>query len=202
MLHLLQTSQKNHSAEPKFCMTKPRKMSCSRTCNTRGFTAKKRKPYIQKKKVTASYFSQKPTTKFQKYCSVISVGLDPIQSRKSYRTLIKMYENSTQTKLKSYTQTARESKILKNLLKTIIKKLNGRLTIILSFHKMTFSPLRGKQNLVDIYFTFLSYILSPTQLILMKVTHRDRIQLSSRAPIFMIQTMVKIGKFAPFLTHL
>ena len=42
----------------------------------------------------------------------------------------------------------------------------------------------------------------PTQLILMKVTHRDQIPLLSHVPIFMIQAMVRTGKRAPFLTHL
>ena len=55
--------------------------------------------------------------------------------------------------------------------------------------------------MVDTYLTFLSYIPIPTQLILMKVTHRDRILLVSRAPNFMIQAMVKIEKLAPLLTH-
>ena len=35
--------QKNYYAEPKSCMTKPRKMSCSLTSNTRGVTTKKKK---------------------------------------------------------------------------------------------------------------------------------------------------------------
>ena len=41
-----------------------------------------------------------------------------------------------------------------------------------------------------------------TQLILMKVTHRDQILLLSHAPLFMIQAMVKTGKLAPLLTQL
>ena len=87
-------------------------------------------------------------------------------------------------------------------LKTIIRKLHGRLTIISLSHKMTYTQLHGKQNLVDTYLISLSYTLTQTQLILMIVTHRDQILLLSHVPIFMIQTMVKTGKHAPFLTHL
>ena len=55
---------------------------------------------------------------------------------------------------------------------------------------------------MDTYLTFLLYILILTQLILMKVTHKDQILLLSHVPIFMIQPMFKIGKLAPLLTHL
>ena len=51
-----------------------------------------------------------------------------------------MCENLTVTKLKSYTEFASESTTLKNLLKTTIKKLNGKLTIISLFHKMIYTP--------------------------------------------------------------
>ena len=44
-------------------------------------------------------------------------------------------------------------------------------------HKMIHTTLHGKRNLVDTYLTFLSYILTLTQSILMKVTHRDQILL-------------------------
>ena len=44
--HLQQTLQNNYSAEPKFSMTKPRKMSCSRTSNTRCITTKKQKLHL------------------------------------------------------------------------------------------------------------------------------------------------------------
>ena len=88
------------------------------------------------------------------------------------------------------------------LLKTSISKLNGKLTIISLIHKMVYTPLHGKWNLVGTYLTFLSYIRILTQLILMKATRRDQILLLSRAPIFMIQTMVETGELAPFLTHL
>ena len=47
-----------------------------------------------------------------------------------------------------------ESTILKNLLKTFIRKLNGRLTIIFLFRKMIYTPLHGKWNLEDTYLTF------------------------------------------------
>ena len=85
--------------------------------------------------------------------------------------------------------------------KTTLRKINGRLTIISFSHKI-YTQLHGKRNLVDTYLTFLSYILILTQLILMKVTHRDQILLLSRVPIFMGQAMVKIGKYAPFLNNL
>ena len=89
----------------------------------------------------------------------------------------------------------------KNLPKTIIRKLNDRLTIISSFHKMIYTQLHGKRNLVDTYLTFLSDILLLTQLILKKVTHRDKILLLSHVLIFMIQATVKTGTLAPLLTH-
>ena len=113
-----------------------------------------------------------------------------------------MSENSIQTKLKSYTESASENIILKNPLKTTIRKPNGRLAIISLFHKMIHTQLHGKRNLGDTYLTFLSYILILTQMILMKVTRRDQILLLSHVPILMIQAMVKTGKLARFLTHL
>ena len=57
-------------------------------------------------------------------------------------------------KLKSYTESASENIILKNLLKTIIRKLNGRLTIISLFHKMIYTPFHGRRNLLETYLTF------------------------------------------------
>ena len=63
--------------KPKSYMTKPRKMSCSLISNTKGIMTKKQKLHFQKRKVTATYCSQKPTTKGQKYRSVTSVGLVP-----------------------------------------------------------------------------------------------------------------------------
>ena len=111
-------------------------------------------------------------------------------------------ENLIQTKLKSYTESASETIILKNLLKTTIRKPNGRLTIIPLSHKMIYTQLHEKRNLVDTYMTFLSYILILTQLILMKVTHEDQILLLSHVPIFKIQAMVKTGKLSPFVTYL
>ena len=91
---------------------------------------------------------------------------------------------------------------INNPLKTIIRKLHGRLTIISLSHKMTHTQLHGKQNLVDTYLISLSYTLTLTQLILMIVTHRDQLLLLSHIPIFLIQTMVKTVKHTPFLTHL
>ena len=105
------------------------------------------------------------------------------------------------TKLKSYTESASKNTVLKNFLMTAIRKPNGRLMIVLLFHKMIYTPLQGKQNLVDTYLTFLSYILIPMQLILMNVKHRDKILLLSHAPIFMIQVTLITGKPAPLLTH-
>ena len=49
---------------------------------------------------------------------------------------------------------------------------------------------------------FLLSILTLTNVILMKVTHRDQLPLMFCAPIFMTQAMVKTGKFNPLLTHL
>ena len=87
-------------------------------------------------------------------------------------------------------------------LKTTIRKLNGRLTRISLSHKMIYTQLHGKRNLVDTYLIFLSYIPTLTQLILMIVTHSDQILFLSHVLIFMIQAMVKTRKYAPFLTHL
>ena len=50
--------------------------------------------------------------------------------------------------------------------------------------------------------TFLSKILTLTQLMLMKVTHKDQILLFSRVLFFMIQETVKIGKLVPLSTQL
>ena len=68
--------------------------------------------------------------------------------------------------------------------------------------KMIFTPLHGKRNLEDTCLTFTTNILTPTQLILIKVTDRDQILLLSCTPIFMTQAMVKTGTSAPPLTHL
>ena len=131
-----------------------------------------------------------------------SVGLDPTLQKKSYRTIITLSEKSIQTKRESCTEPASESITLKNPLKTTIRKPNGRLTIVSLFHKMIYTQMLGNRILVDTYLTFVSYILILTQLILMKVTHRDHIPLLSQVPIFMIQAMVNTRKHAPFLTHL
>ena len=88
-----------------------------------------------------------------------------------------------------------------NLLKTTIRKPNGKLTIISLSHKMIYIQLHGKRNLVDTYLIFLSYIPTLTQLVLTIATHKDQILLLSHVLIFMIQAMVKTGKHASFLTH-
>ena len=111
-------------------------------------------------------------------------------------------ENLIQTKLNSYTESASESITLKNAVKATIRKPNGTLAIMSLFHKMIYTQLHGKRNLVDTYLTFLSYKLILRQLTLMKVTHRDQILFLSHVPIFTIRAMVKTAKHAPFLTHL
>ena len=58
---------------------------------------------------------------------------------------------------------------------TTITKLDGRLTIISLSHKMIYTQLHGKRNLVDTYLISLSYTLTLTQLILMTAIHRDQI---------------------------
>ena len=68
-------------------------------------------------------------------------------------------------------------------------------------HKMIYIQMHGKRNLLDTYLIFLSYIPTLTQLILMIVMHRDQVLSLSHVPIFMIQTTVKTGKHAPYLTH-
>ena len=127
--------------------------------------------------------------------------IGPYLVEKFYRTIIPLSGNLIQTKLKSYTESASENTTLKNLLKTTIRKLNGRLTIVSLSHKMIYIQLHGKRNLVDTYLIFLSYIPTLTQLILMIVIHRDQILSLSHVPIFMISTTVKTEKHALFLTH-
>ena len=106
-----------------------------------------------------------------------------------------------QTKRKFYIEFDSANTILKNLLKTTIRKRNGKPTTTSLSHKMICIQLHGKRNLEDTYSIFLSYILIPTQSNSTIVTHRDQIQLLSRVPIFTIQATVKRGKFDPFLTH-
>ena len=118
-----------------------------------------------------------------------------------YQTTITLSENLIQTKLKFYTEFVSENTTLRNLLKITIRKLNSRLTIISLFHKMTYTQLHAKRNTEDLYSISLSYTPTLTQLILMKVTHREQIPFLSHVPIFMIQAMVKTGKFAPCVTH-
>ena len=119
----------------------------------------KHKRYYDKK-AKASYLKErgycnKLITKGQKYRSVTSVGLDPIWYKKSYQIITTLCKSSTQTN-SHYTESASESTNLKNLLKTIIWKLNGRLAVILSFHKMIYTPLHRKRKLVDTFLIFLS----------------------------------------------
>ena len=119
-----------------------------------------------------------------------------------YYTKIILSENSIKIQPKSSTESASENTTPRNLLKKTIRKLNGRLTIMSLSQKMIYKQLHGKRILVDTYLTFLSYILILTQLISMKVTHRDQILLLFHFPIFLIQAMVKTGKLAPLLTQL
>ena len=86
-------------------------------------------------------------------------------------------------------------------LKIIIWKCNGKPTTILLSRRMIYIQLHGKLNSADTSLIFPSYIPIPTQLTLMKITHKDQIQSLSHALISKTQTMVKIGKFAPFLTN-
>ena len=113
-------------------------------------------------------------------------------------------ENSMQTKPIFYTECTSEIIILKNL-KIVIRKPNGRLRIKSLFHKMTYTPLHGKRNLVDSYLTCLSYILILTQMTLMKVTLRDQTLLLSHVSIFMIQAIVPLPETCPtsdpFVVH-
>ena len=67
---------------------------------------------------------------------------------------------------------------------------------------MIYTRLHGKRNLVDTHLTFLSYILTLTQLIWMEITHSDQILFMSHVRIFMIQAMFKTGKLVPPLTQL
>ena len=131
------------------------------------------------------------------YPNVIEPILNPAE------TILQPGKRSTiSVKSQIYTESASENTTLKRLLRTIIRKLNGKLTIILLSHKMTYTQLHGKQNLVDSYLTFLSYILILMQSILMKVIHRDQILSLSHVLFFMMQSMVKTGKLVPVLTQL
>ena len=87
-------------------------------------------------------------------------------------------------------------------LSTIVRKLNVRLTILLLFRKMICTTLHGRRNLEKTYLKFLLNKLTPTQVISMKVTHKDQILILSRALLFITQAKVKTGKLDGLLTHL
>ena len=61
--------------------------------------------------------------------------------------------------------------ILKNLLTTTTGQPSGRVTIVLSYRRMVYTPYYGKENLADKRFISLLYTLAPTRLILTEFTH-------------------------------
>ena len=74
--------------------------------------------------------------------------------------------------------------------------------MIFSYRKMVYTPLHGKKHLEDSSLLFLLYILTPTQVILLRVNITDQILLLTQAPFSMTQAMVTTGKLDVFLTHL
>ena len=116
--------------------------------------------------------------------------------------IINLCQNLILTKLKSYKESFSENITLKNPLKKIITKLNGRLTVVFLYLKMTYIPLAWEAEFGGHLFNTTLSILTPTQMILMRVTHRDQILLFFRSPIFNTQATVKTWKFAPLMTHL
>ena len=63
---------------------------------------------------------------------------------------------------------------------------------------MIYTPVHGRWKLEGAYLIFQSIILNPTQVILMKVTHRDQKLFYLRAPVSMTQAMGENWKIAPF----
>ena len=94
-----------------------------------------------------------------------------------------------------------ENKTPKDILKTNMRKPNGKLTILLLYRRMIYTHLHGKQNSEDTCLIFLLSTLTPMLVILMKITPKEQILFLFRGLICMIQTMVKTGKVALFLTH-
>ena len=202
MSHLLQTLQKNYSVEPKFCMTKPRKMSCSRTSNIRGNTTKKAKASPLKEK---------------EYCCILQPKADHQGSKIPFRELRWIGPYLV------------ENVLPKN--KYIVTKLNTNKTQILHRirlrkHNPEKPPEDNYQeaqwqiddnNIIpqdDLYtlawevefgghlFDFPIIYTDPNAIDFDESYTHDQILLVSHVPIFMIQAMVKIGKLAPLLTHL
>ena len=133
------------------------------------------------------YYDKKPKAsplKEEEYCFILQPKADHQGSKIPFRDFrwIRHYlvqkvqpnknyivRELNTNKLKYYTEAASENTIPNNLLKTYITKFNGRLTIIILSHRMIYTPLHGKRNLVDIYLIFLSYIVILTQLIWRKL---------------------------------
>ena len=104
--------------------------------------------------------------------------------------------------MESYKRSIAGNKTPISPVKTIIKKTNSRLTTMLSYHKMIYTPFHGKQNSDDTCWIFLLYTPTPMQAIFMENTPKEHILLLSCFSIVMTQAKVKIGKLALLLTHL
>ena len=139
---------------------------------------------------------------FQKYLFVAFGRSDRFQWEKSYRTIITLCENLKATRPKPYIGRFSGSTTLKPPLMAVIRKSKGTLTLILSYRKIINTPWHGRRYLEDTCLIFLSTIQTLRQLVLMKVTQRDQILLLSRAPIFIIQMVLRTGKPAMLLIHL
>ena len=88
---------------------------------------------------------------------------------------------------------------LESPLKTIIRKLNGRLRIIFSHRKTLYTPFHGKRNLEDTCLIFLLSILTPTQAILMKSHTGTRYCYCPSLPFSTLKSWSQPGNLPRFL---
>ena len=183
-------------------MTKPRKTSSSHASNTRSTTTKKQKLPIKGGRLFFHTSAKGQPLRIKNTVSWLSLDRTLSSRKNKYQRIITFRQNLKTTKLNSYTGIISQNITPKSTLKTITGKPNGRLTIIISYHKTIHRHLHGEQNSEDTCLIFPLSILTLMQVIMMKVTHRDLTPLLSHAPNFMIPAMVKTGKLAPFLTHL
>ena len=183
-VHLLQTLQLNGPAESKYYMTKSRKMPCSFTINTKNITTKKQELAFKEQKLLfhKSVKSRPPRVKipFQDSRWIGPYPVGKMLPSTKYN-VCKLNTNRTQNlqrfRLRIYNP--------ENPPYTTIRGLNGRLTILVIYLKKIYTPLHGKRKLKDTYFKFPFFILAPTEVILMKVSHSDQRLLLSCAPNFM-----------------
>ena len=177
MPHLLQISQKNYFAEPKYYVTKPRKMLCSLISITKGITTKKAKASPLKEKDYCFLLQPKADHQGSKiplrdFCWIGPSLVEKVLPNNDY-TVRKLNTNKTQILHRIRLRECNPKKLPED------NYPDRKSKIISLFHETIYTPLHGKRSLVDTYLTFLSYILTLTQSILMNVIHRDQIVLLS-----------------------